>query len=400
MLKKTIATLVSTSIFFFTFTFICTAGVEYSIIKIEGTGPHTPGMYWSPWINNNGDIVYFASNTEGKRLMVVDQYGSVIRILEESITLAFWDNGASISDTGYVAFMGFKDAEKGIFVFHGSGNIVKVVPFDSPNTELKNFTTNGYPVMGNLGVTFRAEKKDNTEGIFWASNTINLTTIASNEGQSKFKSFFIPAINNSNDIVFGADIGGGMFGIYAASGGYTTIAETVLPPEIGEFATIDPSFTSVNNSGDVIFMGGKYGVQNGGGLFRKAFEKNPVHLNISDEFGGAFSPNINDNNNIAFWGSDQSGVTGIWVGPDIQNDKVIKVGDPLDGSIVSALALNPGNAHYFNNAGQVVFVAELENGLIGIYLANPLGPLPSFSDFPWLMFLPAIIDPSLLNIAE
>jgi hypothetical protein len=69
-----------------------------------------------------------------------------------------------------------------------------------------------------------------------------------------------------------------------------------------------------------------------------------------------------------------TGVTGIFTGADPIADKVIAIGDTLFGSRVTSLSFsNKG----LNNSGQLAFVAGLENGISGVFRADPQPPVQS-----------------------
>ena len=83
-----------------------------------------------------------------------------------------------------------------------------------------------------------------------------------------------------------------------------------------------------------------------------------------------YAPALNTKGQIAFLGTTQSGLVGIFTGADPEEDRVIAVGDDLDGSTVSDLsALSFRTA--LNNKGQIAFIAALKNGRTGVYRADP-----------------------------
>ena len=65
---------------------------------------------------------------------------------------------------------------------------------------------------------------------------------------------------------------------------------------------------------------------------------------------------------------------GIYTGPDLVADKVIKFDDVLDGRTVSQLRFEQG----LNNSGQIAFLAYFTDGSSAIYRADPIAvPEPS-----------------------
>ena len=91
------------------------------------------------------------------------------------------------------------------------------------------------------------------------------------------------------------------------------------------------------------------------------------------EFGRA--PGLNARGQIAFQGITNQGapnsrLIGIFTGGDPVADRVIAVGDSLDGSTVSGLdTLSFWSS--LNNAGQIAFLVHLADGRTGVYRADP-----------------------------
>jgi PKD repeat protein len=344
------------------------ADAGYSFRKIDSTARVT--SCWWPWINNNGDVVYHRYRS-GKMEIVISNGRLLERVVVDGVKYYSWGNAASMNDYGSVAFMGWKQMpsplpdDKGIFIWQPNGSFTKAVDFEG-TTDLKNFTTSSYPVINNVGtVAFRAEKNDRVVGIFRSTGN-SLIEIATDE--IRFNSFGIPVINDANYVVFGATLQTPYkSGIYAGLGGATTIVE-----RNGEWSIISDS-PRVNNSNIVSFTGSKAGNADYG-VYRA---DNGTYTKIADNDDGFSyfeSADINDSGHVAFTASLTSDYksTGIWIGPRVEQDKVIKAGDPLDNSHMSSCGLYPG-ARFFNNIGQIVFWAELENGVQGIYRADPPG---------------------------
>jgi hypothetical protein len=79
-------------------------------------------------------------------------------------------------------------------------------------------------------------------------------------------------------------------------------------------------------------------------------------------------PSINDEGAVAFGASLDTGESGIFVGPDQVADRVIVTGERLSGSrVTNAFICSEG----LNNAGQIVFGAQFDDGSSGIFVATP-----------------------------
>lgn len=83
---------------------------------------------------------------------------------------------------------------------------------------------------------------------------------------------------------------------------------------------------------------------------------------------------VNNHGHVVFTAVMDSGITGLFAGPNPMTDIVIKQGDQLLGNrIVEGPAFSNRG---LNDAGQIVFFARLEDGTEGIYRADP-NPVPS-----------------------
>ncbi len=69
---------------------------------------------------------------------------------------------------------------------------------------------------------------------------------------------------------------------------------------------------------------------------------------------------------MAFLAQLDAGGDGIFTGPDAVLDKVIEEGDPLSSSTVTDLAFHRG----LNDLGEIAFKYTLDNGVVGIAIAQ------------------------------
>jgi hypothetical protein len=102
-------------------------------------------------------------------------------------------------------------------------------------------------------------------------------------------------------------------------------------------------------------------------------------LSLTSTSGSAFSDDgvaLNNSGSLAFILST-GGTYGIFTGGDLLHDKVIAIGDRLDGGRVTGLQFGRGG---LNNAGQIAFLANVygDDGQsrLGIYLATPTAVVP------------------------
>ncbi len=177
------------------------------------------------------------------------------------------------------------------------------------------------------------------------------------------------SINDAGQIAFVEDLDDFTSGIFRfdPGDGFVTIVDENSP--VVDFATTP----QLNNAGVVVFhafldAGGEEAIMtgSGGALTTIADTTGPFG---SFAFGG---PSINDSGEVAFGASlDRAFATGIYTGPDPVADRVIAPGDMLDGATVTNTVVS---SEALNNAGQIVFVADLQQGdefRTAIFVASP-----------------------------
>lgn len=181
------------------------------------------------------------------------------------------------------------------------------------------------------------------------------------------------AINAAGQIAFEAGLTNGPEGIFVAG---TTGITTIVTTEVGSPLASVGSIPKISDSGVVVFFAqdtnGNYGVfyGSGGALI------GPMTLPGGDPIGdlGTF-PSINTAGTVLCYGRLPDNRHAILAGTGTRVEVVIAEGDPLFGSTVSFLD-EPGS-HSLNNAGQIVFGYELENGVSGLAIATPITTPPA-----------------------
>ena len=148
------------------------------------------------------------------------------------------------------------------------------------------------------------------------------------------------------------------------------------PGDFGTFRGPIPFYgesAAINDQGAIAFEG--FSGQPGAfAIFRLDGDKVTT---IAETTTGTFSdlgsePALNNRGSVAFLGTLASGVQGIYTGPDPVRDKVIQVGDPLDGTTVADLTRALGHSG-LNDSGSIAFVATLADGRQGIFVATAKG---------------------------
>ncbi|MBC7772923.1 MAG: hypothetical protein H7210_10545 [Pyrinomonadaceae bacterium] len=332
----------------------------------------------------------------------------------------------SLSDTGYVAFSTSSAGKSVSRVLRSGKELARplvTIGDDSINVEVGSFSDN--VSVNNLGqvavwATIRLPRLD--ERILRSSGG-PLDTIAEAGDDSEF-SFMsvIVSMNDAGTVAWQGEINlpNGPQGLFTGSGGpVTTIFSTASSmftssfagPAINNAGQIAFRASTAGNGGDAVFRydgGSKFTtIVNAGGPFSHAFDDEPsinsdgrvavigrsndqsiTYVIVGDgaepavpvvdttgEFESINTAGINDSGQIAFSASlDDFTTQGIFTGPDVIKDRVISTGDALDGSTVSFLSMYREG---LNNAGQIAFFAQLDDGRGVIMVASPANSCPA-----------------------
>jgi hypothetical protein len=177
-----------------------------------------------------------------------------------------------------------------------------------------------------------------------------------------------PRVNSSGKIAFHGTRRDGSDGIFVGRGGaLATIADSSA---VFAFFLDSPA---INDRGQVLFQAILNDVNGTTGLFLASRGEISTLLDSTGSFVGfGRAPGINARGEIAFQGTTSDpNVVGIFTGGDPVADRVIGVGDVIDGSTVSSfgpLAFDSA----INNRGQLAFIIGLADGRTGIYRADPI----------------------------
>ncbi len=296
----------------------------YSSLNDTGTSTFTGNLVELPNIDPNSPPPPNPTVTL-LRSGIYESTGGTVTTIADNTTGKFNFFGASdINNAGEVAFFAnFGANQSGIFTSR-DGKIA--------------------PVVSTLGL--------------FSSFTPGVDTVG---GDGPFTIYTVPSINNSGKIAFSASLNTGKSGVFVSddSGKFKTIADT---------STLFKGFSSsaINDQGTVSFVGellnGERGVFTGDGQGLKT---------IADT-SGAFSffnsdPAINNKGVVAFLAELDKGGKGIFTGANPIADKVIAVGDFLNGLLVKDLIIIDKG---LNDKGQVAFSALLSDGSERVFRAD------------------------------
>ncbi len=315
---------------------------------------------------------------------------------------------AAINTRGDIAFRAGRLAPDGfntipgIYRANADGTLTTIA--EDP----KRFQTIGFnPSINDSGqVSFAARldggNKPDTEAIFRGDGK-KLTTIASTADEFNFFGFDT-SINNSGEVAFKAELDNEDEGLFSGSGGKMGGVTTHYLTSTSQFDGSD-SRPSINDIGDIafaesidfesgIFVGREGTFQTIAGPDPDVFVQEPVlndegtvafyrsffdGTNQVDEivmfdaeggltvvadtsgqyaFFGFRPPLLNNGGDVAFHATLDDGTSGIFVGPDPVEDRVIATGDILDGETVTGLTFCEEG---LNDSGQLAFTAFFED---------------------------------------
>jgi hypothetical protein len=314
---------------------------------------------------------------------------------------------ASINSGGDIAFRAGRPHPDGFNTIHGiyranaDGSLTTIAEND------KRFVQIGFnPSMNDLGqVSFaaRIDRRPDTESILRGSGK-KLTTIASTADEFNFFGFDT-SVSNTGEVAFKAELDeefGFDEGLFSGSGRAIT---THYLTSTSQFDGSD-SRPSINNLGIIGFdesidfdsgiFKGREGVftaiaapdpdvfvqepvlnDSGTAAFVRSFFDEAADLFVEEivtgsggplatvvdtrgpfAFFGFRPPSLNNGGDVAFHGTLDDGTSGIFVGPDATIDRVVAVGDTLDGATVQNLTFCEEG---LNDSGQLGFIAQLDD---------------------------------------
>lgn len=294
-------------------------------------------------------------------------------------------------DNGSVAFTSNTLPQVGVYT--SSGGAINVVA--NTNTSIPsgtgNFTGFGNPSLNNGDVAFTAGLVSGSSlvaaGVYTnIGGTLNVvadtnTPVPGGTG-NLFATFRTPSLDNGNVAFQGLEnISPGIFGslgIYTDIGGSLNVVadkNTPVPDGVGNFTQFEQlslddenvAFFGIDSSG----LSGIY-TSLGGTLDVVANTNTSVpggtgNFSNFDEFSTSF-----DNGNVAFIGFDSSSQAGIYTEVGGVLREVIATGELLDGKSISSLNLGSEGL----NGNQIAFQVIFDDGSQGIYVAKAV-PEPS-----------------------
>jgi len=341
---------------------------QYTFTKVADSveDGFDPNSFGCAAINTPGDIAFKAGRLAPDGFNTIpgvyraNADGTLTTIAENPKRFAFIGFNPSINDSGQVSFAARLDGGNKPdteAIFRGDGKKLTTIASTADQFNFFGFDTS----INNRGeVAFAAEldeEFDFDEGLFSGSGSkkVGVTTHYLTSTSDFDGSDSRPSINNLGDIAFreSVDFESGIF--VGREGDFIQIAAS--DPSIGLGVPI------LNDAGTAAFQRSftdeatqefveEIVTGNGGPLTTVADTRGEF------AFFGFRPPSLNSEGDVAFLATLDDGTSGIFVGPDPINDRVIATGDTLDGSTVQNITFCEEG---LSDSGELAFVAQLED---------------------------------------
>jgi|APTNR8051073442_1049403.scaffolds.fasta_scaffold09924_3 hypothetical protein len=334
---------------------------QLSFRKIAESGSGTTDFGLFPAINASGTVAYIREATDGLKGVYTRGTGAETRIADSSGP--FFDfSGVQIDESGRVCFQATLDAGgSGIYAGKG-GKLETIAETGATYSQLEDG-----PAMNASGaIAYRATLADGSRALHLNQNG-ETTTIADSAGG--FKNFSAtPALNDSGTLAFAATFDAGGSGVFTGNGQSLTTLAVTTPTLI---AWTDPSINAAGAVLSTVF-------HEDGVLEMVRFDggKAGALVTSGDVFTSFGRPLINASGKIAFTAYRDGVGTGIYTGSRPGPDTVLQHDAKLFDSYLYQVYLS---TQALNDAGQIAFFYELENGRTGIGVVGPMPRRPVLS---------------------
>jgi hypothetical protein len=358
---------------------------QYTFTKVADSTEDgfDPNNFGCAAINARGDIAFRAGRLAPDGFNTIDGIyranadGTLTTIAENQRRFDFIGVNPSINDSGQVSFAATLDAQDRQTgdniqaILRGDGKKLTTIATTADRFNNFGFDTS---INGSGEVAFAAELDEEfgfDEGLFSGSSGkksgvtthyLTSTDVSLDGQQVRFTgSDSRPSINDSGNIAFVESIQPDFArGIFVGQEGEFT---TIVAPDSSDLS-VDFGAPILNDAGSVAFLRfffDETAQQSAEEIVKiDANGTRTVVADTSGEFAffGFRPPSVNNNGDVAFLATlDDFSTTGIFVGPDPINDRVISTGDTLDGSTVQNITFCEEG---LSDSGQLAFVAQLE----------------------------------------
>jgi hypothetical protein len=338
---------------------------RYALTPLVSTGTRFIDFGDGPSINDQGDVAFQAMTADGHAVIVWrDSRGSLVTLASTN-TSEFKSLGQRPSiqrDSATIAFTA-TDGD-GVGVYRASGRQIATIA-DSAFAQVV-----GFPVMQpgpGENAIFTATTLGRTAAICRGNGAAPQPLVTARDGYTELGNN--PGVNEAGTLAFRAlGPSGPRIYVRSASG-------DVQPIPLSGFPFLSYGGAAcINRRGTVAFrarLRGNIDAMVLGDL---------AAVQIVADTAGAIQtmnvPSLNDAGEMVFRATLDAGGAGIFRGPHIEADAVVRTGQVLEGSIITDVAMHVGG---INSAGQVVLMASVADGRRLIVRADP-PPCPADID--------------------
>ncbi len=328
-------------------------------VVIDSTAPGFPSFGAYPTINDSGAVAFYAEPTLGVgKIFKTDGVAAPVFIANDGTGAPCINNAGEVSSRRWIGF----DVE--LYKATSADNLTTVARTASENGTFRTFLSTTPSLNDNGTAVFFAELNPYTprrRGIYAGSGGSTTSVVADNTGVFTYFGD-APMLNNAGAVVFTASLATTEEGLFVGSVGGNNAASTVVKNTTAPLYKFDGS-PAINNLGQIAFLANENATganaifvinRNGTGLQKIAGSEGP--------FSAFRAPVINDLGTVAFLAFLDSGIHGIFIGPDPVTDRVIATGDSLFGSTVTGLGFFRG----LNENNDLVFYYRLADERTGI----------------------------------
>jgi hypothetical protein len=340
-----------------------TAG-PYAFTKIAETGTELQSALPRVALNNKGEVAFVLHPAGGGSVLLLSS-GSTTTTIADTRNSDFITLSAPVlNDLGQVVFdAALQSAGGGIFRSENGRHDI-IVQTDH-RSSIHSAT---FPSLNNRGeVAFQGWFRDRlAQGLFLGSGGPVETLF---ETTARFGGPEVaPSLNDAGHIAFQVRGDDAIRKILLYREGMVT---TVAQPSSGApFLSVERREPPELNARDEVAFLARIDQEFNEGLFLASGDMHQKVVDTTGPFSVLGSFDLNDNGVVAFdaaVGSGNEAQWGIFTGGDPITDRVIGVGDLLDGSAITGLGLGG-----INNHGQIAFSANLQDGRFVIFRAEPV----------------------------
>ncbi|HYF13985.1 MAG TPA: choice-of-anchor tandem repeat NxxGxxAF-containing protein [Phycisphaerales bacterium] len=356
----------------------CALAQEYTFTKIADSAllDFDPFSFGAPSISDAGHVAFRAQSSDQTVTSIwrtgASLAGPLTLIVDSSGPVGGLSRNVSVNNLGQVAVWApVSGATIDERIMRGDGNGTPTTIAEAgPSPHPFSFMSVIVSVNDSGAVAWQGELRQAgfPQGLFTGNGGPH-NTIFDTASSNFTSSFAGPMINNAGQIAFRAATtasGGDAIFRYDGSGAFTAIADQ-SHPLVGSTMDDEPA---INASGRVAFIGRGDDVSTMYLLVGDGTTDAVAVVNTTGPLDSINNAAINDLNQIAYSATfDDFTTTGIFTGPDLVNDAVVRTGDVIDGSAVTFVSFYREG---LNNSGQIAFFAQLADGRGVVMVATPV----------------------------